>query len=48
MHSKLIMKQVQKNWRAMSEAEKEHYKTLSKMNRNDYEEKKRNFDSIKQ
>ena len=44
MHSKLIMKQVQRNWRAMSEQEKEYYKEQSKINRNEYEEKKRTFD----
>lgn len=48
MHSKLIMKQVQRNWRAMSEQEKEYYKEQSKINRNEYEEKKRTFDQQKQ
>ena len=41
------MKIVQKNWRQMSEVEKERYKDQSKVNRNQYEEKRREFDSIK-
>ena len=47
LHSKQIMKIVQKNWRQMSEVEKERYKDQSKVNRNQYEEKRREFDSIK-
>ena len=47
MHSKLIMKQVQKNWRAMSEDQKEYYKEQSKQNRNEYEERRRTFEGQK-
>ena len=47
LHSKLIMKQVQKNWRAMSEEQKEFYKDQSKINRNEYEHKRRTFDAYK-
>ena len=41
------MKQVQKNWRAMSEEQKEYYKVQSWINRTDYDEKKKQFDEIK-
>ena len=47
LHSKQIMKQVQKNWRAMSEEQKEYYKEQSRINRTDYDEKKKQFDEIK-
>ena len=47
MHSKLIMKQVQKNWRAMTEEQKEYYKEQSKQNRNEYEERRRTFEGQK-
>ena len=47
LHSKQIMKIVQKNWRQMSEDEKERYKVQSKSNRDQYEQKRREFDSIK-
>ena len=41
------MKIVQKKWRQMSEEEKERYKVQSKRNRDQYEEKRREFDCIK-
>ena len=47
MHAKQIMKQVQKNWRQMSEAQKEYYKVQSKANRSAYDEKKREFEEVR-
>ena len=47
LHSKQIMKQVQKNWRAMSEEEKDYYKEQSRINRTEYDERKKVFDEIK-
>lgn len=41
------MKIVQKNWRQMSEQEKERYKDQSKINRDEYEQKRKEFDNIK-
>jgi hypothetical protein len=41
------MKLVQKSWRAMSDEQKEYYKEQSKLNRSQYEEKKRNFDEAR-
>ena len=35
------MKQVQKNWRAMTEEQKDYYKEQSRLNRSEYDEKKK-------
>ena len=41
------MKIVQRNWKAMPEDEKEYYKEQSHINRNEYDEKKKQFDQQK-
>lgn len=41
------MKIVQRNWKAMPEDEKEYYKEQSRLNRNEYDEKKKQFDQQK-
>ena len=41
------MKIVQRNWRLLTEEQKEGYKEQSKVNRSEYEEKRREFDQNK-
>ena len=41
------MKLVQKNWRAMPESEKDFYKEQSRINRVEYDERKKQFDEHK-
>ena len=41
------MKLVQKNWRAMSEDQKDYYKEQSRLNRSEYDERKKQFDESK-
>lgn len=48
LHSRDIMKMVQKAWRALSETEKAAYKSQSKENRDEYDREKRDFDHLKQ
>ena len=47
MHSKQILKLVQKQWRQMSEEKKEYYKEQSLLNRSEYETKRKEFEDIK-
>ena len=47
MHSKEIMKRVQKTWRAMPAEEKEYYKQQSRENRVEYDQEKKEFDELK-
>ena len=41
------MKLVQRAWRAMPETEKQIYKAQSKLNREEYDREKRDFDELK-
>ena len=41
------MKIVQKNWRQLTEEQKEGYKEQSKVNRSEYEQKRRQYDQSK-
>lgn len=47
LHSKQIMKQVQRSWREMSEQQKAYYKEQSKTNRSEYDEKRRSHDEMR-